>query len=80
MNTQYNSRLQEMALTTVTDFWNDSSSVQELTYAVERGAVGATSNPTIVLGVLKKEMYLWEDRIHQIIAENPSWSEVEITW
>ncbi len=69
-----------MALTTATDFWNDSSSVQELTYAIERGAVGATSNPTIVLGVLKKEMYLWDSRIRQMIQDNPTWSEVELTW
>ena len=30
--------------------------------------------------VLKKEMHLWQDRIPQIIAENPTWSENEITW
>ncbi len=66
--------------TTVTDYWNDSCSVEELTYAIQRGAVGATTNPTIVLGVLKKEMHLWRDRIKQIIIENPSWAEDEITW
>jgi transaldolase len=69
-----------MALTTPTDYWNDSCSVQELTYAIEHGAVGATTNPTIVLGVLKKEMHLWRDRIKAIIAENPTWSEEQITW
>jgi transaldolase len=25
-------------------------------------------------------MYLWETRIHQLIADNPTWSEGEITW
>ncbi len=25
-------------------------------------------------------MHLWKDRIYQIIAENPTWSETEITW
>jgi transaldolase len=69
-----------MALTTPTDFWNDSCSVQELTNAIDNGAVGATTNPTIVHYVLKKEMHLWRDRIYQIIQENPTWSEVEITW
>ena len=54
--TEYISPLHEMALTTVTDYWNDSCSVEELTYAIERGAVGATTNPTIVLEVLRKEM------------------------
>ena len=65
------SPLQQMAATTATDYWNDSSSVEELTYAVARGATGATSNPTIVGEVLKKEMHLWRDRIPAIIAENP---------
>jgi transaldolase len=69
-----------MAMTTTTDFWNDSCSVSELTYAIEHGAVGATSNPTIVLTVLKQEMHLWSTRVQQIIAENPTWSEDEITW
>ena len=50
-----------MATTTATDYWNDSCSVAELTYAIERGAVGATTNPTIVGEVLGKEMELWRD-------------------
>ncbi len=78
--TGFKSPLHQMAMTTATDFWNDSCSVDELTYAIEHGAVGATSNPTIVLTVLKQEMHLWSARIRQIIAENPSWSEHEITW
>jgi len=79
-NTTYKSRLHQMAMTTPTDYWNDSCSVEELTFAVDHGAVGATSNPTIVLAVLKKEMHLWHDRIHEIINQNPTWSEVEVTW
>ena len=63
-----------------TDYWNDSCSVEELTYAIENGAVGATTNPNIVVNVLKKEMYLWEERIQQLIDENATWSENEITW
>jgi transaldolase len=74
------SPLQQMAATTPTDYWNDSSSVEELTYAVERGATGATSNPTIVGEVLKKELHLWEDRIRELIAANPTWTEDEVTW
>jgi transaldolase len=50
-----------MARSTPTDYWNDSCSVEELTYAIERGAVGATTNPTIVGEVLRKEMPLWRD-------------------
>jgi transaldolase len=79
-STAFKSPLHQMVSTTKTDYWNDSCSVEELTYAIEQGAVGATSNPTIVLNVLKKEMPLWKDRIREIIATNPTWSEVEITW
>lgn len=63
-----------------TDYWNDSCSTEELTYAVDQGAVGATTNPVIVTNVLKKEMHLWKDRINQIIRSNPTWSEVDVTW
>ncbi len=65
---------------TVTDYWNDSCSIEELTYAIERGAVGATSNPTIVGDVLKKEMHLWRDRIAQIISEQHTATEDEVAW
>lgn len=80
METKYISKLHEMAQTTPTQYWNDSCSVEELTYAIERGATGATSNPTIVLGVLKKEIHLWEDHIRKTIRENPTWTEIEIAW
>lgn len=80
MNSKYLGNLHEMTMTTPTRYWNDSCSVEELTYAIERGATGATSNPTIVLGVLKKEMYLWEDHIKNTIRDNPSWSEIEVAW
>lgn len=72
--------LHQTATTTATDYWNDSCSVEELTYAIARGAVGATTNPTIVGDVLKKEMHLWRERIGEIIAEHPTWSEDEVTW
>ncbi len=74
------SPLQQTAAFPLTDYWNDSCSIEELQYAIANGAVGATSNPTIVLAVLKKELPLWRDRIHQIIAENPEADEVEIAW
>jgi transaldolase len=54
--------------------------VEELQYAVFHGAVGATTNPNIVVNVLKKEMHLWEQRIYDLIADNRTWSESEITW
>jgi transaldolase len=78
--TDVKSPLHETVTTTPTDVWNDSSSIEELTYAIENGAVGATSNPTIVGEVLKKEWHLWRDRLPAIAAENPTATEDEITW
>lgn len=77
---EYNSLLQEMAKTTDTDYWNDSCAVSELKYAIPNGAVGATTNPVIVLNVLKKEFDLWENRIIEIIKDNPTFDEDEVSW
>jgi transaldolase len=76
----YKSPLHEMTQSTLTCLWNDSASIQELTYSIEHGAVGATCNPVIVLGVLKKEMALWKDRIRRLIEECPHATEDEIAW
>ena len=67
----YKSPLYEMTQTTPTCLWNDSASIEELTYSIEHGGVGATCNPVIVLSVLKKEMALWKDRIRSLITEMP---------
>ena len=80
MTAAYKSKLHQMTQQFPTDYWNDSCSVEELTYAIGHGAVGATTNPTIVYNVLKKEMHLWKDRIQAIIRENPTWDEVAVTW
>jgi transaldolase len=74
------SPLLEMSETTPTDYWNDSSSIGELEYALEHGAVGATTNPVIVVDVLKKDYQSWGQRIHGLIAERPAADEDEIAW
>jgi len=74
------SPLARMVRDTPTDYWNDSCAIGELEYAVARGATGATSNPSIVLEVLRKELDRWRPRIRQIAAEDPTCTEVEITW
>lgn len=76
----FKSKLHQMTVEYPTEYWNDSCSEEELIYAIGHGAVGATSNPTIVHAVLKKELHLWRDRIHALIHENPAGSETEITW
>ncbi len=73
--------LHQMTLSTPTVLWNDSCSLQELSASIEEnGAKGATCNPVIVLGVLKKEMPLWKDRILGLVAEMPQASEDELAW
>jgi transaldolase len=74
------SPLLRMTQETPTGYWNDSCAVEELAYAAERGATGATSNPSIVAEVMKKEGAHWVPRVREIAAANPTWSEVEITW
>jgi len=72
-----------LALTTanyVTDFWNDSCAVDELTYAIANGGVGATTNPSIVLNVLKKELPAWRPTLQMLIKDNPTWGEEQIAW
>lgn len=63
-----------------TQIWNDSCSCKELAYCIENGGVGATTNPVIVLNVLKKELKEWEPTINQIIDDNPSYTEDEVAW
>src|ERR1700716_2374400 len=76
----HKSPLHEMTQTTPTCLWNDSASIQELTYLIENGAVGATCNPVIVLGVLKKEMARWKQRILQLSVELPAATEDQLAW
>jgi transaldolase len=72
--------LLRMVSTTASDYWNDSCAVAELEYAVANGAVGATSNPSIVGEVMKKEWDVWQPRVLAIRDEHPTWTDVEITW
>ena len=76
----YKSPLHEMTQSTPTCLWNDSASIPELTYSMEHGAVGATCNPVIVLGVLKKEMAAWSQRIRALMEERPRAIEDQIGW
>jgi transaldolase len=63
-----------------TDYWNDSCALDELAYAVARGATGATSNPSIVHEVLTKERAYWAPRIRELAAADPSLTETDLTW
>jgi transaldolase len=78
--TAFKSPLHKMTQTTPTCLWNDSASIQELTYSMEHGGVGATCNPVIVLGVLKSELAIWKSRIEALLKEFPAVDEDEIAW
>src|SRR6266581_461602 len=76
----YKSPLHQMTQTTPTVLWNDSADVDELKYAIENGAVGATCNPVIALGILKKEIAVWRPRIQDLTREMPRATEDQIGW
>ena len=76
----FKSPLHEMTQTTPTCLWNDSTVREELIYAIEHGAVGATCNPVIVVDLLKQEMHLWRDRIAELAREQATATEREIAW
>lgn len=80
MSATHPSPLQQTAAIGGNDYWNDSCSVKELRYALANGAVGATTNPIIVLGVLKKELAVWREPLQRIIDGNPTWTEIEVAW
>lgn len=72
--------LQKMAQEFPTDFWNDSCSISEINYALEHGAVGATTNPVIVKNVVVNEFATYQPIIQNFIKENPTSTEDEIAW
>lgn len=78
--TAFKSPLHKMTQTTPTCLWNDSASIEELKYSMEHGGVGATCNPVIVLGVLKKELGEWKKRVEALLKEFPTAGEDEIAW
>jgi transaldolase len=62
------------------DWWNDSCDIQELSHAVETGAVGATSNPVIVAAAVKNDPDRWLPAIEKLIRDHPHDSEEDIAW
>ncbi|HSS94775.1 MAG TPA: transaldolase family protein [Candidatus Dormibacteraeota bacterium] len=69
-----------MTQTTPTMLWNDSADIDELKYALENGGVGATCNPVIAVGILKKEIGVWRPRIEALVRELPGATEDQIGW
>ena len=73
-------KLKEMTEKFPTRYWNDSCSVQELKYAIERGATGATTNPVIVKQVLEKELDTYKDYISDLVRSMRNACEDDIAW
>ena len=76
----YRSPLHEMTQTTPTCLWNDSAAVDELSYAIEHGAVGATCNPVIALSVIRSDLATWAPRLDDLIHQLPVATEDAIAW
>ena len=78
---EYKGKLHESAVKfPQTDIWMDSCGEEELNYGLERGIVGATSNPIIIGSVIKNELNIWEKRIRDLIIEMNEATEDEIAW
>jgi transaldolase len=69
-----------MTQTTPTCLWNDSAAIDELTYAIEHGAVGATCNPVIAAAVLAGDAATWRPRAESLLHELPTATEDTIAW
>ncbi|WP_343208759.1 transaldolase family protein [Anaerolentibacter hominis] len=63
-----------------TDIWMDTCGEMELDYGLERGIVGATSNPIIIGAVIKDELPKLEGKIKELIQDMPEATEEDITW
>lgn len=70
----------QLTAATATDIWNDSCAVDELHYAIEHGAVGATANPTIVHDVWKQDPARWSARVRELAAGRPAATERDLAW
>ena len=77
---KYKSPLEQMSKTTPTQFWNDSCSLDDISFAIDHGGVGATTNPVIVGQVLEAELAKHRPSIERLIADNPTADEDEISW
>jgi transaldolase len=55
---------------TPTKWWHDSAATAELDLGLERGAVGATTNPVLSSTALKSDRALWAAEIDGVLARN----------
>src|SRR5690606_38379658 len=60
--------------------WSDSCDLVELSEAVARGAVGATSNPVIVSTVVERSAGTWTPVLRRLHRDQPSASDAALAW
>lgn len=72
-------KLLEMTKMTNTRYWNDSCNLDELSYAMERGATGATTNPVIATSVLGQDLKRYEEFIKDTVSSSTG-TEDDIAW
>jgi transaldolase len=77
---RWKSPLHEMTQTTPTCLWSDSAAIDDLRIALDHGAVGATCNPVIALGIIKAHPAEWRPRIAALSQQHPSATEDQIAW
>jgi transaldolase len=56
---------------TKTTWWHDSADPAELKRGLERGAIGATTNPFLASVALHANKTLWADEIQDVLGQNP---------
>lgn len=62
------------------EFWSDSCDLGELSEAVARGAVGATSNPVIVSTVVAESADTWTPVLRRLHRDHPGASDAALAW
>jgi transaldolase len=62
------SYLNWLIASTATRWWHDSADPGELGCALERGAVGVTTNPVLASVAMKKNRARWQDAIDRVVA------------
>ncbi len=65
-----NTYLNWLSTETKSMWWNDSADPKELQVALDRGAVGVTTNPVLANTALRANRELWAAEINEVMAKN----------
>jgi transaldolase len=60
--------LQWLSSETVTEWWNDSGSLPEISLAQEQGAVSVTTNPVLINQIISLNRDTWRDSIDEAVG------------